>query len=272
MIKRLSLTAIAAAALLVAFAGPAAAQSFKGTVVNHNANTHRFVVADKAGHMRAIHARKPVRTGRVVKIQARKLRNGTFALRKAKVVGRTRHARVHGTVTWVNRRSGAFAVSARGASILVRRHKAGRARAAADTTPSVGDVVTVDATLDDSGDLEEDDITQEGDDSAEMDVHGIVLAVDQGKRTLSLSADDDEDSKAALTINVPAEFDLSKFAVNQEVELVVTPNADGTYTLVASEGDDSSETEADDSSDDQGLDSSDDTKDGSKSKDDSSDD
>lgn len=254
MFKRLTITSIAALALLAAAAGTASAKTVRGTVVHRSVKAHSFVVADKSGHLTAIHAKTSPRVGRVVKIQARLLHNGTYALQKATVVGRTRHARLHGTVTYVQRRTGAFVVSTRGASILVHRHSAKAAVAADSTTPAVGDVVTVDANLDDQGDLEDQKVTQEGTDTNGIELHGIVLAVDNtaGARKLSLSADDDNESGAALTVLVPDSFDISLFKVGGEVELTATPNADGTYTLVGTTGDDSGEHSADNTSDDQG--------------------
>jgi hypothetical protein len=201
-----------------------------------------------------------MKVGRVVKVQARKLRNGTYALTNAKVVGKARRAKLHGTVTWVNRKTGAFVLSARGTSILVRRHKARHARAADATTPAVGDIVTVDATLDDKGDVEEDGITEEGTANNGFDVEGHILAVDTTARTLTVSADDDDDTTATLTISVPASFDISKYTVGQEVELFVIKNADGTYTLSQS-SDNGDEAEADDHASAQGDDHS---KDGGK--------
>jgi hypothetical protein len=255
MIKRTGFVSIAVVAALAAATGTASAKSFSGTVVHQSKHAHSFVIAAKGGKLTAVHARKAIKVGRVVRVSARALRNGTFSLQRAKVLGRARHARLRGTVTYVNRRTGAFVLSSRGASILVRRHKARGARAADSTTPSVGDTVTVDATLDDQGDVEEDSVTKDGVDTGGMDIHGSVLAVDTTARTLSISADDDDESGAALTVHVPdtAAFDITKFAVGQEVELVVTPNTDGSFTLVGTSGDDSSSDGADDGSDDQGT-------------------
>jgi hypothetical protein len=255
MIKRLILTSISVVALLAAAAGTASAKNFTGTVVHRSVKAQSFVVADKRGRLTTIHSRKAIKVGRVVKLEARRLHNGTYGLRKAKVVGRARHARLRGTVSFVNRRIGAYVVSVRGASILVHKRKARGARAADATTPAVGDVVTVDATLDDQGEVEADNVTKEGVDTNGVDLHGVVLSVDKtaGAQKLTLSADDDDDvAGATITVNVPDTFDITKFTVGQEVELIATLNADSTYTLVGTTGDDSSEDAADDPSGDQG--------------------
>jgi hypothetical protein len=253
MFRRVTLTSIAALVLLAAATGTASAKAFKGTVVHRSAKAHSFVIADKWGRLTAIHATNSPKVGRVVKVQARRLHNGTYGLRKAKVVGASRRARLHGTVTYANRATGAFVVSARGTSIPVHRRRA-QATAASDSTPSVGDVVTVEATLGDQGDIEEQSVTREGTDTNGVELHGVVLAVDNtvGAKRLSISADDDNELAGALTVLVPDSFDISQFKVGDEVELIATPNADGTYTLVGTTGDDSSEHRADKTSDDQG--------------------
>jgi hypothetical protein len=252
MTKRLAITAVAVVALLASGAVNASAKTFKGTVVHRSSHAQSFVVAAKSGRMTAVHARKGLKVGSIVKVDARRLRNGTYKLRKARVLGRSRRARLHGTVTYVNRRTGAFVVSSRGASVLVHRHKAVGARAADSTTPAVGDQVTVDANLDDnSGEVEEQDVQNEGQNTGAFELEGVVLAVDSAARTLSVSADDDDQSGGTLTVNVPASFDITKFTVGNEVELRVTKNADGTYTLAETSGDDGDSEQADDGSDDQ---------------------
>jgi hypothetical protein len=109
--------------------------------------------------------------------------------------------------------------------------------------------VQVDVTLDDQGNLEEQDVTEVGNAQDTMDLEGQVLSVDTAANTISVSADDCDKSGAALVVHVP---DASKFQVGDEVEMTVTgPAADGSFTLVQSSGDDNSD-EADDNSGDQG--------------------
>jgi hypothetical protein len=218
-----------AAVLVLALAGTASAQTLRGTVVHRNARAHSFVVANSRGMLSAVHARKTLKTGRVVRVSAVRLRNGTFSLRSAHVLGRTRHARIRGTVTFVKR--GAYVVSAPGTSVLVKDGSPSQ-------TPSVGDQVQVNGTIDDQGDIDEQDVQQVGTDTGNMNLEGVVLAVDTQARTLSISADDDNESGSALTVDVPQSFDITKFASGQEVELVVTPNGDGTFTLAGSSDDD----------------------------------
>jgi len=88
--RRTLVVAIAAAASL-ALAAPAGAATFRGTVVHRNA--HRLVVATGTGRLVAIRSSRAIRVGRVVSVHGTRIRT----------IGRTHHARLRGTVTYVNR-------------------------------------------------------------------------------------------------------------------------------------------------------------------------
>lgn len=229
---------------------PSVAATIKGTVVHKNAGAQSFTVATPQGTLRAIHARRSPGIGRVVTVVARKLNNGTYGVKSVVARGKRTHARVRGTVTYANAGLGVYTVSARGVSLLIKQGR-GSGRTAANTVPNPGTKVEVDVGLNDSGDLEEQDLQETGQDTNGISLEGTVLAVDPVARTLSISADDQEETGAALTVNVPAAFDISAYQVGQDVELTVTDNGDGTYTLSQSSGDDNQE-EADDPSEDQG--------------------
>jgi hypothetical protein len=241
--RRLTFGALAALLVAAVAAAPASAATLKGTVVHRNSHAHSFVIALAHGRLAAVHARNSPRPGRVVRVSARRLRNGTYAARSVRVVGRHRHVRMRGTVTYSRGR--AFTLSSRGASILVHRRARGARAAASDGAPPVGSVVQVDANVDDNGDVEANDVAEEGQDTNGIDLEGKVLAIDTTARTLSISADDDGESGAALVVQVPAGVDMTGFSVGQEVELTVTRNPDGTFVLQQGLGDDN-EQEADD--------------------------
>jgi hypothetical protein len=218
--RRFLVVAIAAAATL-ALAGPAGAATVRGTVVHRNAHAHKLVVATRTGRLVAVRTSRAIRVGRVVSVRGARIRT----------VGRARHARLRGTVTYVNRARRVFTLSSRGASVLVRRRSVHAARAASDDMPATGSQVAVDANLDDQGDVDADKVDEQGQDDNGIDLEGKVLSVDTNARTLSLSADDDEESGAAIVVHVPAGVDLSQFAVGNDVELVVSKESDGSFTL-----------------------------------------
>jgi hypothetical protein len=233
---------LAAAAVMLACAAPASAATLRGTVVHHNSRAHGFVLATRSGRLAAIHAQRSARVGRVVRVSARRLRNGTYAARRVSVLGSRRRVVLRGTVTYLNRRSGAFTLSTRGASILIRRPA--RGAQVADASPSVGTRVLVEADVDDQGELEATEIEDQGEDTNGIELEGTILAIDTTARTLTVSADDDEQSGATIAVSVPSGIDLSAFSVGEEVELVVTRAADGTFVLQQAAGDDN-EQEAD---------------------------
>lgn len=242
------------AALVVAALLPAAAADakvLKGTVVHRNHGAHSFVVAGRSGRLSAVHARHTPRLGRLVTVKARALSNGTFSTKSFKVRGRSDRARLAGTVTFVDAPSRTFTLSDEGASILVH---------VADETialPAVGDVVRVVANLDQSTatTVEATAVRVLPAPAADtVKLEGVVLAIDQTTRTLTLSADDSNVSGQAVSVVLPATFDITRFAVGDRVELLATLNSDGaTFTAVSSSGDDNV-AEADDQGDDQGAD------------------
>jgi hypothetical protein len=247
MTPRARNTAVSAVVAIAALAsaGSASAATLHGTVVHRSARAHSFVIANRAGHLTAVHARRSPRTGHVVTVVARRLHNGTFQAKKIRS-GKTVHrTKLHGVVTYVDRAKKLFVLSGRGVSLIVHRaHLARRARAAvatdpATTIPSVGSVVTVDADVDEQGDVEANNVHEEGQQTGVVDIEGKVLAVDVPNRKLTISADDDDATGGTITVILPAiGFDPAAFKVGDEVELRATLNPDGTFTAVASSEDD----------------------------------
>ena len=226
--RTLLLGAAAAATLVFGAAGPAAAKTFRGTVVHRNA--HKAVVATSSGRLVAVHTRHAPRVGRYVRVSGTHLRT----------IGRRHHARLRGTVTYVSRSKRLFTLSSRGASVLVhaRRLRAGRARMASDSMPQSGSEVATDTEIEDDGDLQAKDVKDEGDDNDGIELEGKILGKDEGARTLNVSADEDDESGDAVTVHVPGSFDMSTFKVGDEVELKVTKESDGSFTLTKAESDD----------------------------------
>jgi hypothetical protein len=252
--RTLSAVAVLAAFAATSIAGGASASAatLKGTVVHRNASVKSFTVALRNGRLAAVHSTTRPRPGRVVVVTARELRNGTYSASKVRTVGRTHRARFRGTVTYVHRAKRVFTVSSRGVSMAIHRRAAGtRARSASDSWPAVGSVVTVTTAIDDDGDVEEQDIKQEGKDDDGIEIEGKIVKVDEQARTLTVTSDDDDETSGTLLVHVPASFDLKQFTVGQEVELRATLQPDGSYLLLGSASDDD-ENEADDDNHQQG--------------------
>ena len=257
--KTKSALALASASVaLMAGTGVASAAQISGVVVDRNARSHTFVLADRHGKLREVHSRVSPALGRSVTVLASKLRNGTWAASRVRV-GRSVHvARIHGTVTYVSAGKGVFVVSARGVSLLIHRHHAwvdakdvvSFAGSLGGGLPPVGTTVTV--TTDVNGDqVDATQVSDQGQNTNGVDLEGTVLAIDTTARTLSISADDSQQSAGSITVQVPASFDLSMFQVGGRVELIASLNPDGTYTLEQS-SQDGSASQANNGGDQQG--------------------
>jgi hypothetical protein len=210
----------------------------KGTVVHANKSAHTFVVAGRRGSLTLVSSRRSARAGSVVRVTGRRTKNGLKA-RRVRVLRHSRHARLRGLVTWASK-SG-FTVAAHGASLLVHKSSAG------DGAP-VGTPVEDDVTIDDQGDLSDDHCHEVGDVPGQIKLEGVVLGTDTTAQTITISGDDDqgeqaqasddgsgeddqgEDLNPQIVVHVP---DATQFTVGQKVELIVTgPAADGSFTLV----------------------------------------
>ena len=245
---RISLAVLAVAVPALGSASAASARTLRGTVVHTNARAHSFTIAGRGGHLSAVHSRRIPRLGRALRVRARRLRDGTYQARRLSGGHLRRHARLRGTVTF-RRHSRLFVLSARGVSLVVHGSRR-RAHSASVHMPHVGHDVTVRIHLR-RGRAELEGVRDHGEDDGTVELEGVVQSVDATGRTLTLSADDEDESGGTITVLLPDGFDPTSFHVGDEVELVATLNADGTYTAVSSSGDDDA-AEADDSSDDQG--------------------
>lgn len=252
------------AALFAAFviAGTASAATLRGVVVHQNHHAHSFVVSLKGGHLASVHARKSPRVAHAVKVTALRMRNGTWLAKAVSLGRKSRHAAVRGVVTFVNRQRGVFTVSAGGASLLIHRHhQRSHGARAADALPNVGEVVTVQTGIDDQGNLDEESIQDNGAQTSNIELEGVVMAVDPTARTITVSADDDNESGQAVVVSVPAAFDITAFTVGQEVKLLVTQQPDQSFLLQGSAEDDNSQA-ANNPSDSQGQSGCGDSRDG----------
>src|SRR5665647_3744461 len=94
------------ASLALAAPAGAKAKSVTGTVVHKSNHAHSFVLATKHGSLVAIHAKHTPRVGRHAHATVRSLSNGTLAATSVKSGGKSGRVRFHGTVTFVDRRTG----------------------------------------------------------------------------------------------------------------------------------------------------------------------
>jgi hypothetical protein len=238
---------IAALALAAALGltAEASAATVKGTVVHANKSAHTFVVAGRSGRLTKVSSRRSARAGSVVRVSGRRLKSGALSAHRLRVRGHARHARLRGLVTWSSARG--FTVASHGASLLVRR-------SSSDDPAPLGTPVSTNVTIDDQGDLDENECHQMGQAPGQLKLEGVVLSTDVAAETITISGDDDQgedqaqasdrgdDSQGddnqgenevqpAIVVHVP---DATAFTVGDKVELIVTgPADDGSFTLVS---------------------------------------
>lgn len=115
----------------------------KGTVVHVNRLARSYALASRTGEISAIHSLDLPKVGNRLEVPVRGLANETYAEEgNRKRTGRVNSARVQGVVTYADRATAAYTVSAVGASLLIHPDPADQSPPA---PPSVGSQVTVSA-------------------------------------------------------------------------------------------------------------------------------
>lgn len=73
---------------------------------------------------------------------------------------------------------------------------------------SLGENVTVETGIDDHGNLDEESIHDNGVQTSNIELEGVVMAGDPTARAISVSADDDSVSGQSVLVSIPATFDM----------------------------------------------------------------
>jgi hypothetical protein len=249
--KRLFLL-VAAAVAAIAFAVPATAgaASFKGVVIAKKPGRDAFVTASKNGVVRTVRARgalKRIRVGRLVAVRAAALPDGTFAAKGVKLLGKARRVHFRGTVVAV--RGTRLFVSAGGSVFALRvrtGHKTGASEGSGGLKP--GDEIDCDAGIK-GGSLEADgdDVDKVGH-SDQLVLEGIYLATaDDGTIELAVV------HRGRVFVKVPDGLVVPDFATGDQIALVVTVGADGSFVLVKAENEEQGD-DGDDEGDDVDID------------------
>ena len=233
--KRLLISLVAVAA----FAAPSTALA-SGVVLKVQRANHLVAVTRTGTKVALVHtsAASRLHVGQRVALTTRALRNGTFAASAVRVVGRARTVRFRGLL--LSKSSTRLVVSAGGAVIAL--HRGGRTTAsAADGGPAPGSTVEVTATVGQNDDLDENEVN-----TVSADTPGGAI---EGKVTIGTGTITVVSEHMALVLNVPAGFDLSRFANGDEVLAHFTQGTDGTLTLTSLSRDDDAQRADDDNND-----------------------
>lgn len=234
--KRSFLLLVAAAALFVpstALAG--------GVVLKVQRASHLAAVAQTAKKISLVHTNAKLSVGERVSMTARTLRNGTLAASSMRVVGRAHTVHFRGLL--LKRTATSLVVSAGGAVISL--HRGSRTTASArDSGPQTGSTIDVTATVQQNGELEDDDVATVTPAAPGGKIEGTLTL---GTGTVTVTSE-----HMSLVLKVPTGFDLSTFTNNEEVLATFTQGADGSLTLTALAGDENAQQANEDNGDHDG--------------------
>jgi hypothetical protein len=232
--KRLVLFLIVAAALLA----PSAALA-SGVVLKVQTATHLAAVTNGKTKVNLVHTAAKLRVGQRVTLSGRTLRNGTLAASSVRVLGRAHTVHFRGLLL---KKSGTRLVVSAGGAIIAVHRGARTTSSANDSGPTPGSTVDVTATVGSDDELDATNVSTTSADTPGGKIEGKLTI---GTGTVTVKSDE-----MNLSINVPAGFDLTKFATGDEVLITFSQQADGSLLLTDISGDGNAQ-EAD-SNDDNG--------------------
>ena len=229
---------VLAAAIGLILPAAAHAGTFTGVVIAKSAKRHALVTASKNGTVRTVRAPKAFRKiglGFVVKVNAAKLPDGTFAARGVTKIGLGHRARMRGSVV---KRSKRILYLSAGRSVFALALRGGSA-----SKLRAGDRVSASATVGRAR-LFCDDVTPVGHDD-EIELEGIYLSTDEAVLSLAVHG------RGLVKVTIPDGFDLPELTPGDEIYVLATVEPDGSFTLESIDDEDASD---DGGSDDDGVD------------------
>jgi hypothetical protein len=239
MKRLLVLLAATTAVLAVVFPAAAGAASFRGVVIAKDAARKSVVTASADGTVRTVrlHAGfKRIGVGARVNVRGSRLPDGTFSAASIRRLGKARQAHVRATV--VKRLGARLALSA-GGSVFALRIRGGKTGASARGGGfAAGD--RLDASTKVRGNRLEaraGDVEKVGHDG-QLELEGIYLATDE-HGTIELAVV----HRGRVFVKVPDGMQVPAFQAGDEIALVVTVEADGSFTLVKAENEDEGDDE-----------------------------
>jgi hypothetical protein len=236
--KLAAAAAIAAAALTPA-AADAATKTYNGTVVAKDAKRQTVVTTDARGAVRTFRVKSGAnsyRIGQKVAVRGTDRADGTYDAGRVKRSGKAGKARVRAAI--VQNKNGRYLVSAGGSTFSIRA----KARVAA----APGDIVVADVTLGSGGPAAE--TIREVGQAGAVELEGIFLGLADGKIELAV------ERRGRVFVTVPPELTVDA-TPGDEIELIASVQADGSFVLLTLDGDDEGDDEdGDDNRPDHGID------------------
>jgi hypothetical protein len=228
--KRILLVLGLVAAVL---AVPATAAAFSGVVVAKNPARHAIVVASRGGIVRTVRATpkryRALHVGQRLVFSAKRLHDGTFRGGTLRTRGVARHVFIRATV--VRQRASRYLLSAGGTLISVRTTSRRFDSATRQHRP--GDIVGGTVRIGPNGLTAGSFKTLGHEDGLELE--GIFLSVNGNQLRLAV------EDKGEVFVTIPDGFQLPPLSPGDEIELVVSVDATGAFTLVSIQTDDQGE-------------------------------
>lgn len=231
MRARVGKGAFAAAALAAALAAPApgtaaALPSWKGVVVAKDPARHAVITASLGGVVRTIRNAPAIRSltvGRAVTVRAQQLRDGTFRAQRMTPVGRASTVQLRGVL--IRYQAGRYLVSAGGSVLAVRGADTRRTAAVSSTGARPGDKVLMTTSIA-RGALTATSVRTVGH-TGSVELEGIFLGLTTtGQIRLAVA------HRGEVLVTVPAGVTLPALSPGDELELAVTVDSAGAFTLV----------------------------------------
>jgi hypothetical protein len=228
MKRYLPLLAASIAALAVVLPATAGATTFRGAVIAKDSARKALVTASRDGTVRTVRLHtnfNRFRVGSTVAVRGVKLPDGTFSAAAVRRLGKARGTQVRGTIV---RQLTARLVMSAGGSVFALR-LAGK-QSAAEGGLKPGDKVECNVRFKGSSpETRRDRVDKIGHDG-QLVLEGIYLSTDE-EGTIELAVI----RKGRVFVNVPENIEVPEFHAGDEVALVVTVEADGSFTLVKGE-------------------------------------
>jgi hypothetical protein len=225
--KRILLPAVVLAAVL---ALPATASAFGGVALAKNSARHTVVVASRGGVVRTVRAPghlAAVRLGSRVSYTARRLTDGTFRAGTLHASGRVSRAVLRGVVVRNEAKAHRLLLSAGGSVFSVRAPARGFM---SQRSNHAGEKVEVRVRIGAAG-LGATSITTLGEAST-LELEGIFLSVNGNQLRLAV------EHRGEVFVTIPGSMQLPQLSPGDEIELIVSVDASGAFTLVSVNNDD----------------------------------
>lgn len=232
------------ALLATVLALPATAAAFSGVVVAKSSARHAVVVASRGGAVRTVRAPARFRSlhvGQRLSYTARRLSDGTFKARTIRAGARARHAYIRGAVV---RQRGSGLLLSTGGSLVSVRIAASRHAMVTTARHRPGDVVGGTVRID--GRMLTARSFRTVGHTNMLELEGIFLGVSGNQLRLAV------EHRGEVLVTVPDGFQLPPLTPGDEIELIVSVDGAGAFTLVSVQADDENDDDGQGIGDDHG--------------------